>query len=66
MRAPLTAILLTIEMTDNYLVILPLLITCLVATMIANLLGGEPLYSVLLKRLCEKQAGELPTDSIET
>jgi len=65
-RAPLTAILLTIEMTDNYLVILPLLITCLVATMVAHLLGGEPLYSVLLRRLCEKQAGQLPQDSIET
>jgi CIC family chloride channel protein len=65
-RAPLTAILLTIEMSNNYLVILPLLITCLVATMVAHALGGEPLYSVLLKRLCEKQTGKLPTDSIET
>ncbi|WP_013321449.1 H(+)/Cl(-) exchange transporter ClcA [Gloeothece verrucosa] len=50
-RAPLTAIILTIEMTDNYLLILPLLITCLVAAMTAHGLGGEPIYSVLLKRM---------------
>ncbi|MEB3309515.1 MAG: H(+)/Cl(-) exchange transporter ClcA [Snowella sp.] len=60
-RAPLTAILLTIEMTDNYFVILPLLITCLTATMIAHLLGGEPIYSVLLKRTCEKRSQLLST-----
>ena len=49
-RAPLTAIVLTIEMTDNYLLILPLLVTCLTSTITAHALGGEPIYSVLLKR----------------
>lgn len=49
-RAPLTAIVLTIEMTNNYLLILPLLVTCLASTITAHALGGEPIYSVLLKR----------------
>lgn len=53
-RAPLTAIFLTMELTDNYFVVLPLLITCLVAAMTAHALGSEPIYSVLLKRALEK------------
>lgn len=54
-RAPLTAILLTIEMTDNYFVILPLLVTCLVASVTAEALGGKPIYAVLLERTLQKQ-----------
>lgn len=49
-RAPLTAILLTIEMTANYLLILPILVSCLMATMTAQGLGGRPIYTVLLER----------------
>ncbi len=49
-RAPLTAIVLTIEITANYWLILPLLVTCLTAVMTAHALGGEPIYSVLLRR----------------
>jgi len=49
-RAPLTGIVLVIEMTDNYQLILPMLITCLGATMLAQLLGGRPIYSQLLER----------------
>jgi len=55
-RAPLTAILLTIEMTDNYFVILPLLVTCVVASVVAEALGGKPIYTVLLDRALAKQA----------
>jgi CIC family chloride channel protein len=49
-RAPLTAILLTLEMTANYLLILPILVSCLMATMTAHGLGGRPVYTVLLER----------------
>lgn len=63
-RAPLTAILLTMELTDNYFVVLPLLMTCIVASMTAHLLGGEPIYSVLLKRAIDKRQHLTPTDSI--
>ena len=50
-QAPLTAILLTIEMTDNFFVILPLLVTCLVSTMVAQGLGCRPIYTLLQERL---------------
>jgi CIC family chloride channel protein len=49
-RAPLTGIVLTIEMTLNYSQILPLILTCMSATIVAQGLGGRPIYSVLLHR----------------
>lgn len=49
-RAPLTGIALTIEMTGNYSMILPLIVTCLTATLVAEGLGGKPVYTVLLRR----------------
>jgi CIC family chloride channel protein len=49
-RAPITGILLVIEMTNNYYLILPLIITSLGAVIIAQLLGGQPIYSQLLHR----------------
>jgi CIC family chloride channel protein len=49
-RAPLTGISLTIEMTGNYDLILPLILTCLTATLVAESLGGKPIYTVLLRR----------------
>ncbi|OKH15488.1 ClC family H(+)/Cl(-) exchange transporter [Fischerella major NIES-592] len=63
-RAPLTAMMLTMEFTDNYFVVLPLLMTCLFASMTAHLLGGEPVYSVLLKRACDKLQGKPQTDFV--
>jgi CIC family chloride channel protein len=60
-RAPLTAIMLTIEMSANYWLILPLLITCLLATMTAHALGGEPIYSVLLARMLGQRDDEPKT-----
>lgn len=49
-RAPITGILLVIEMTNNYYLILPLIITCLGAGTFAQLFGGQPIYSQLLHR----------------
>ena len=54
-RAPITGILLVIEMTNNYHLILPLIITTLGATMLAQVLGGQPIYSLLLRRKMEKE-----------
>ncbi|VEB72117.1 H(+)/Cl(-) exchange transporter ClcA [Providencia rustigianii] len=53
-RAPLTGIVLVLEMTDNYQLILPMIITCIGATIVAQLLGGRPLYSVLLEKSLER------------
>lgn len=49
-RAPLTGILLAVEMTGNYSQILPLILTCMSATLVAQGLGGKPVYSTLLRR----------------
>lgn len=57
-RAPLTGIVLVLEMTDNYQLILPMIITCLGATLLAQFLGGKPLYSAILARTLAKQEAE--------
>ena len=57
-RAPLTGIVLVLEMTDNYQLILPMIITCLGATLLAQFMGGKPLYSTILARTLAKQEAE--------
>ncbi|WP_029685191.1 H(+)/Cl(-) exchange transporter ClcA [Tatumella saanichensis] len=57
-RAPLTGIVLVLEMTDNYQLILPMIITCLGATLLAQFLGGKPIYSALLARTLARQAAQ--------
>lgn len=54
-RAPVTGIVLVVEMTDSYELILPLLITCLGATFVAQVIGGKPLYAELLKLSLPKE-----------
>lgn len=63
-RAPLTGIVLVLEMTDNYQLILPMIITCLGATMLAQLLGGNPIYTVLLERILQKSEAKEQTDQV--
>lgn len=48
-QAPLTGIVLVIEMTGNYTVILPLFVACFSAQIIAVLLGVMPIYDALTK-----------------
>jgi len=54
-RAPVTGIMLVIEMTHNFDLILPLIITATGATLVAQALGGKPIYSLLLKRTLEAE-----------
>lgn len=49
-RAPLTGLVLAIEMTSNYELILPLIITTITASVFTTLLGNQPIYTTLLKR----------------
>ena len=49
-RAPLTGLVLAIEMTSNYELILPLIVTTVIASVFTALLGNEPIYTTLLKR----------------
>jgi CIC family chloride channel protein len=49
-RAPLVGIVLVAELTGAYDLILPVLITCLVANLTADALRGRPIYEELLER----------------
>ncbi|MBL7478973.1 H(+)/Cl(-) exchange transporter ClcA [Legionella bononiensis] len=63
-RSPITGVVLVVEMTQNYSLILPLMITCITSTTIVQLMGNEPIYTQLLERTLklgskaeEKKAG---------
>ena len=49
-RAPLTGIVLMVEMTANYALVLPLVVACLTAYGIADYLRDLPVYEALLQR----------------
>lgn len=48
-KAPITGLMLSVEMTANYELILPLIITTVFASVSTSLLGNKPIYSVLLE-----------------
>jgi len=49
-RAPLTGIMLIVEMTGNYSLMLPLLLACFCAYIVAEALKEMPIYEALLER----------------
>lgn len=49
-RAPLTGIMLIVEMTGNYNQMLPLLVSCFCAYAVAEYLKDPPIYEALLER----------------
>jgi len=49
-RAPLTGLVLAVEMTSNFELILPLIITTVTASLITAQLGNQPIYTTLLER----------------
>lgn len=59
-KAPITGLMLSVEMTANYELILPLIITTVFASVSASVLGNKPIYSVLLELTLKeaKQKGE--------
>ena len=64
-RAPLTGIMLIVEMTGNYSQMLPLLVSCFCAYATAEFLKDLPIYEALLerdlKRSADKAAFQQPT-----
>jgi chloride channel protein, CIC family len=48
-QAPLTGIVLIIEMTQDYELILPLFIACFTAFLVSDWMGSSPIYEALLK-----------------
>ncbi len=49
-RAPLTGLVLIAEMTGGYALMLPLLVACILAYLVADALGTPPIYEALLER----------------
>lgn len=60
-RAPLVGVVLVMELTGAYALIMPVLVTCTTASLTAHHLGGRPIYEELLERTL-RLAGE-KTDS---
>ncbi|MFO1085993.1 MAG: H(+)/Cl(-) exchange transporter ClcA [Reyranellaceae bacterium] len=58
-RAPLVGVVLVVELTGGYELILPTLITCVTAHVVAEELKGRPIYEVLLERAL-RLAGQEP------
>jgi CIC family chloride channel protein len=54
-RAPLTGLVLAVEMTSNYEAILPLIVVTVTASVVTAQLGNEPIYTTLLKRTLAKE-----------
>ena len=49
-RSPVTGVILVVEMTQNYSLILPLMITCITSTTVVQLARNKPIYTQLLQR----------------
>ncbi len=63
-RAPLTGIVLMVEMTGNYAMVLPLVVACLAAYGIADYLGDLPIYEALLQRDLLREAAQPQLDGV--
>lgn len=49
-RAPLVGMVLVAELTGAYDLLVPVIFTCVTANLVAEALGGKPVYEVLLER----------------
>jgi CIC family chloride channel protein len=56
-RAPLTGIVLVIEMTAAFVLLLPMLAACFAAMLVATLLRDEPIYDSLRERTMRSATG---------
>ena len=71
-RAPITAIIIVFELTSDYRIILPLMITCIISTIISSKLSRESIYTLklLLRNINIKEGTEsniiegIPVDEV--
>ncbi|WP_170065000.1 chloride channel protein [Methylovulum psychrotolerans] len=54
-KVPLTAMVLVMEMTGSYTLVLPLFVACFAAYSIADVLGIEPIYEALMRRALKQE-----------
>lgn len=59
-RAPLVGVVLVVELTGAYELILPIMVTCVTAHVVAQALGGRPIYEVLLERSMRLEGRTMP------
>jgi CIC family chloride channel protein len=59
-RAPITAIIIVFELTNDYRIILPLMITCIISTILSSKLSRESIYTLklLLRNISIKEGTE--------
>ncbi|NOX87363.1 MAG: H(+)/Cl(-) exchange transporter ClcA [Chlorobi bacterium] len=57
-RAPLTGLVLAVEMTSNFELILPLIITAVTASLATAQLGNQPIYTTLLERTMSQKKSD--------
>jgi chloride channel protein, CIC family len=65
-QAPVTGIVLVIEMTAGFTMLLPMIAACFAAMLIPNLLRGVPIYTSLLKRVCRLQQSDTGSAATRT
>ena len=60
-RAPITAIIIVFELTQEYEIILPLMIVCIISTILSSRLSRESIYTLklLLRNISIKEGTEL-------
>jgi CIC family chloride channel protein len=60
-RAPLTGIVLIVEMTNDFTLLLPMMAACFTAMLLPTVMGNEPIYDSLRQRLLAEHPGTVPT-----
>ena len=60
-QAPVTGIVLVIEMTADFTTLLPMIGACFAAMLVANLLHSSPIYESLRERVARRRRGEQVT-----
>ena len=59
-RAPVTGIILVIEMTASFTLFLPMLAACFAAMLVPILLGSAPIYDSLRERILQRNRNSSP------